>query len=54
MKLFDVSVPSKDVENDDKDVAAQHPEIVDRLWGYLEQSHVDSPIERFHIDVSRK
>ena len=53
MKLFDLSTPGKDIEFDDKDVAASHPEIVERMWGYIEQSHNLAEYEPFNVDISR-
>ena len=53
MQLFDVSTPGKDIEFDDKDVAAAHPEIVERMWGYVEQSHHLAEYEPFNIDITR-
>lgn len=53
MKLFNISTPSKDMEFDQMDVATTHPDIVERLWGYIEQSHTQTSIEKFKIDISR-
>ncbi|MBQ9138288.1 MAG: arylsulfatase [Alistipes sp.] len=54
MQLYDISTASKEVESADRDVAAQHPEIVERMWGYIEQSHVHPLIPKFQIDITRK
>jgi arylsulfatase len=54
MQLFDLSVPSKEVESPEHDVAAQHPEIVERMWGYIEASHAKPMHERFEFDMTRK
>ena len=54
MKLFDITTPGKDIEQDEKDVAAEHPEIVERMWGYIEQSHVHPSFPKFQIDITRK
>ena len=53
MQLFDVSVPGKDIEFDDKDVAAQHPEIVEKMWQFIEESHHLAEYEPFNIDITR-
>ena len=53
MQLFDVSVPGKDIEMDDKDVAAQHPEIVEKMWKCIEESHHLAEYEPFNIDLTR-
>jgi arylsulfatase len=53
MKLFAVSTPGKDIEFDDKDVAAEHPEIIERMWGYIEQSHHLAEYEPFNVDITR-
>lgn len=54
MQLFDISSAGKDIELPEKDIAAQHPEIVEQLWGYIEQSHIHPTIEKFQIDITRK
>ena len=54
MQLFDLSVPSKEVESPEHDVSAQHPEIVERMWGYIEASHAKPMHERFEFDMTRK
>ena len=53
MQLYDISTPSKDMELPEKDLAAQYPEIVERLWGYIESSHVHPTIPKFQIDITR-
>ena len=54
MQLFDLSQPGKDVELPEKDVAAQHPEIVERMWNYIEEAHTPSDVPAFYMDISRK
>lgn len=54
MQLFDLSVAGKDMESPAMDVATQHPDIVDRMWKYIEQSHVDSENPVFKMKVSRE
>jgi len=53
MELYDLSTPGKEVENPSNNVAHLHPDIVERMWGYIERSHeaVDEPM--FQVDVSR-
>ena len=53
MQLFDVSVAGKDIEFDDKDVAAQHPDIVEKMWQFIEESHHLAEYEPFNIDITR-
>ncbi|MBQ7855551.1 MAG: arylsulfatase [Alistipes sp.] len=54
MQLFDISTPGKDIEKPEMDVAAEHPEIVERMWQYIEQSHVHPTLPKFQIDITRK
>jgi arylsulfatase len=51
MQLFDLTTPGKDIEADDKDVAAQHPEIVERMWGYIKESHTAPLLPRFDMAI---
>lgn len=53
MELYDLSTPGKEVENPSNNVAHLHPDIVERMWGYIEQSHeaIDEPM--FQVDVNR-
>jgi len=53
MQLYDVSVAGKDIETADKNVAADHPEIVERMWGYIEESHHLAEYEPFNVDITR-
>ena len=53
MQLFDVSVAGKDIEFDDKDVAAQHPDIVEKMWQFIDESHHLAEYEPFNIDIAR-
>ena len=53
MQLYDVSVAGKDIETADKNVAADYPEIVERMWGYIEESHHLAEYEPFNVDISR-
>ena len=53
MRLFDISSPSKDMEMPDRDVAASHPEIVERMWSYIKQSHTEPTIDKFKVGISR-
>ena len=52
MRLFDISSPSKDMEMPDRDVAASHPEIVERMWSYIKQSHTEPTIDKFKVGIS--
>lgn len=54
MELYDLSVPSKEVEDVSNNVAHLHPEIVERMWRYIEQSHVASEEPMFQIDITRQ
>ena len=54
MQLFDISTPGKDIETPERDVAAQHPEIIERMWQYIEQSHVHPALPKFQMDISRR
>lgn len=53
MELYDLSVPGKDLESPQQDLAANYPDIVHRMWNYIEQSHVDPDEPAFKMTVSR-
>lgn len=53
MELYDISVPSHVVENRDRNVAAEHPEIVSRMWEIIEMSHRTPEDAFYNIDVPR-
>lgn len=51
MELYDISVPSKTVENRDNDVADQHPEIVAQMWEIVKSSHRDPADSFYQLDI---
>lgn len=51
MELYDVSVPSKTVENKENDVASQHPEIVARMWEVIRIAHSTPADPDFDIPI---
>lgn len=52
MELYDLSTPGKEVESPSNNVAHLHPDIVERMWGYIERSHeeIDEPMFRVSVD----
>jgi len=51
MELYDISVPGKDIEKPENDVAAQHPEIVERFWEYIRASHELAEDDFFNLKI---
>jgi arylsulfatase len=54
MELYDISVPSKEVEAIANNVAHLHPDIVEQMWQIIEQSHEDIDVPGFQVSVSRQ
>lgn len=54
MELYDISVPGRDIETMDKNVAHLHPEIVERMWRYVRESHelAEDPFFNLKADLS--
>ena len=53
MELYDLTTPSKEVEDFRNNVAAEHPEIVERMWGYINESHVPAENPNFNIKYTK-
>ena len=53
MQLYDISTAGKDIEKPENNVAADHPEVVERMWRYIEESHIHPTIPKFQIDITR-
>ena len=49
MELYDLTTPGKEVEDFRNNVAHKHPEIVERMWGYINASHVPAEHKPFNI-----
>lgn len=46
-----------DLKNDPReehDLAAQHPEIIDRMWSFVSASHTEPANPKFRMEISRK
>lgn len=49
MELFNLA----DDPRETTDVAAQHPDIVNRMWNYVFASHNDSDNPKFQLDIKK-
>lgn len=53
LELYDITVPSEDVEAIENNVAAFHPEVVERMWKYIGASHEKCETEKWNMDLGR-
>ncbi len=51
MELYDISVPGKDIEKPENNVADRHPEIVERMWKYIRESHTLAEDDTFNLKI---
>ena len=49
-ELFNLS----DDPREEHDLAAQHPEIIDRMWQFVSASHTEPANPKFRMEVGRK
>lgn len=53
MELYDISNPSHSVESRTNDVAEQHPDIVERMWEIIKESHEEPADSFYKMDINR-
>ena len=49
MELFNLA----DDPRESRDVAAEHPEIVERMWSFIDSSHTVPENPKFRMDLGR-
>lgn len=49
-ELFNLS----DDPREEHDLAAQHPEIIDRMWQFVSASHTEPANPKFRMEIGRK